>query len=179
MLIGNRSANTSSPGLGRKVQIWDILEVQGDLTVTGKARNPGGGGWTNQSDAALKKDVKPLPQALDKLLRMRGVSFEWKDPAKMGGQNGAQVGLVAQDVEGVFPEWVSTGPDGYKEVTIRGFEALTVEAFRDLQDQLLALRARVAELEERSNRDGPSVAPEEKRRTKSATTKRPRQGKRP
>jgi hypothetical protein len=33
----------------------------------------------------------------------------------------------------VFPDWVSTGTDGYKRVTYRGFEALTVESLRELR----------------------------------------------
>jgi hypothetical protein len=154
MIVGNRSAGAGGPGLGRKVQVWDILEVQGDLTVTNVARKPGGGSWTNSSDAALKQNIQPLTQGLDKLLRLRGVSFEWKDPAGMGGLTGPQVGLVAQDVERVFPEWVSTGPNGYKELTIRGFEALAVEAFRELHAEIGRLRSRVDELEKKEQRGG-------------------------
>jgi hypothetical protein len=35
-------------------------------------------------------------------------------------------------VEKVFPDWVETGPNGYKRVTVRGLEALVVEALRQL-----------------------------------------------
>jgi hypothetical protein len=154
MIVGNRSAGAGGPGLGRKVQVWDILEVQGDLTVTNIARKPGGGSWTNSSDAALKQNIQPLTQGLDKLLRLRGVSFEWKDPASVGGLTGPQVGLVAQDVEHVFPEWVGTGPNGYKELTIRGFEALAVEAFRELHVEIDKLHSRVDELEKEVQQGG-------------------------
>lgn len=44
-----------------------------------------------------------------------------------------RIGMVAQEVERVFPDWVSEGPDGYRRLTIRGFEALVVEALRDLR----------------------------------------------
>jgi hypothetical protein len=177
MIVGNRSAGVSSPGLGRKVQVWDILEVRGDLTVTNVARKPGGGNWTDSSDAALKKNIQPLTQALEKLLRLRGVAFEWKEPASMGGQNGVQAGLVAQDVEPVFPEWVSTDPKGYKELTIRGFEALTVESLRDLQNQIRALQSRVLELEKQVKPTG-SASASRKADSATGTGKRQRNGKR-
>jgi hypothetical protein len=41
--------------------------------------------------------------------------------------------MIAQEVEKVFPDWVDQGPDGMRRVTFRGFEALTVEALRDLK----------------------------------------------
>ena len=43
--------------------------------------------------------------------------------------------MIAQEVEEVFPDWVSEGGHGYKTVTFRGFEALTVEALRDLREE--------------------------------------------
>ncbi len=62
-----------------------------------------------------------------------------------------QVGLVAQEVEAVFPDWVSTGPDGMKQVTERSTTALMVEALRDLRTEkdaeIDALKARLEKLE--------------------------------
>jgi hypothetical protein len=61
------------------------------------------------------------------------VRFEYIDPDAIHEFPGERIGMVARDVEGVFPDWVQTGADGYKRVTYRGFEALTVEALRDLR----------------------------------------------
>lgn len=61
------------------------------------------------------------------------------------------MGLVAQEVEKVFPEWVGTDPDGYKDLTIRGFEALVVEAFKELNDENTKLKEKNKELETRIN----------------------------
>jgi hypothetical protein len=83
------------------------------------------------------------------------VRFEYIDPDAIHELPGERIGIVAQDVEGVFPDWVQTGADGYKRITCRGFEALTVEALRDLraekdldkeslQRQVAALRADAA-----------------------------------
>jgi Chaperone of endosialidase len=109
------------------------------LEVNGSAGMPGGGAWTNASDLRLKRDVQPLQGALHKLLNLRGVRYRWQEPAKHGNLTGEQMGFVAQEVEAVFPEWVSTNPDGLKDLTIRGLEALVVEAFRELNNKIEAL----------------------------------------
>ncbi len=91
------------------------------------------------SDVSLKKNVKTLGGSLERLLKLRGVSFEWKEPEKQGNLTGTQIGMVAQEVEKVFPEWVEQSPDNLKILSIRGFEALVVEALRELNDRVAAL----------------------------------------
>jgi hypothetical protein len=143
MIVGNRSG-----GVGRRVSVWDRLEVNGT------AFKPGGGAWGSTSDIRLKQNVQPLAGALDKLLRLRGVFFEWKEPEQQGNLTGPQMGLIADEVEEVFPEWISTDPEGYKQLTVCGFEALVVEALRTLKAendhikvQNQALETRVVGLE--------------------------------
>ena len=66
---------------------------------------------------------KPMPK----------YSFEKGDPVRINELPGRQRGMIAQEVESVFPEWVSEKSDGYKQLTFRGFEALSVEALRELR----------------------------------------------
>ena len=149
-------------GIGTTAPV-DRLHVIGDLRITGTARKPGGGSWTNSSDARLKKNVEPLSDSLDRLLQLRGVRFEWKEPEKMGNLSGPQAGLIAQDVEKAFPEWVSTGSDGYKELTVRGFEALTIEALREIKTDLEELRKRLDKITSaRAAQRQPKKEPKEK-----------------
>lgn len=115
------------------------LRVDGDLTVGSRASKPGGGEWTASSDIAYKTNVNTLQGALEKLLELRGVTYEWKEPEKHGNMTGTQMGMIAQEVEKVFPEWVETDPDGFKLLTIRGFPALVVEAVRSLEARLKSL----------------------------------------
>lgn len=126
------------------------------FTVNGSAGKPGGGSWSNYSDARLKHDITPLSGTLDKLLSVRGVSFFYNEPEKIGELAGQRTGVVAQEVEKVFPEWVDVGDSGYKSVTFRGFEALTIEALRDLRTekdaQIKALRDENAALNARLER---------------------------
>lgn len=123
------------------------------LTVNGSAGKPGGGSWSAFSDRRLKKNVEPLKRALDRILALHGVSFEYTDPDDINELPGRRIGMIAQDVEAVFPGWVDTSGNGYKTVTYRGFEALTVEAFRELcnanESELASLHADNARLNSR------------------------------
>jgi hypothetical protein len=120
------------------------------LHVNGDAGKPGGGSWTNTSDARLKKNVPPLVGSLDALLALQGVTFEYINPKAINELPGERIGMVAQQVEETFPDWVEERRDGYKTVTYRGFEALAVEALRELRAEkdaeIAALQQQVDEL---------------------------------
>lgn len=105
------------------------------LEVAGSAGKPGGGSWTNSSDRRLKKNIEDLDGALQRVLALRGVTFEYKDPESINELPGERMGMIAQEVEAVFPEWVEVNGRGHKTVTFRGFEALAVEALRELRDE--------------------------------------------
>lgn len=98
------------------------------LDVRGPAANTTGV-WGIISDARLKKNIKPLNNALDTILKLQGVTFKWKDSKKGKGR---QLGFIAQDVEKVIPEWVKTEKQGYKWLEKQGIEALFVEAIKEL-----------------------------------------------
>ena len=110
----------------------------------GSAGKPGGGSWSIPSDRRLKKNIHDLTGSLEKLLKLRSVTFEYKDPEAINEISGTRLGMIAQEVEEIFPDWVSTAGNGYKTLTFRGFEALTVNAFRELHkekdDEIASLR---------------------------------------
>lgn len=156
-LFVDTETNGSNVGIGTEAPLFK-------LHVAGTAGKPGGGSWSNSSDRRLKKNIHTLEGSLDRLLQLRGVTFEYKDPKAINELPGARIGMIAQEVEQVFPDWVSEGGHGYKTVTFRGFEALTVEALRELREdhdrklaelreeketQLRDLRTRNADLESR------------------------------
>jgi hypothetical protein len=118
------------------------LHVQGNITATGTIT-------AGSSDARLKKDIKSLDGALDRLLQLRGVTFQWIDPSQHGHQVGTQQGFIAQDVEKVMPEWIGSDDKGFKTVAIpgRALEAMVVESIRTLKAQNDELRDRVQALE--------------------------------
>jgi ABC-type phosphate transport system auxiliary subunit len=71
-----------------------------------------------------------------------------------GAKAGTQNGFVAQEVEPLFPDWVSTDAKGMKMLSISGFESLTVAALRELQAekdaQLKRIEAQNAKLQEQN-----------------------------
>lgn len=128
------------------------LDATGKLTITNQAYKPGGGSWAASSDARLKTHVQPLSHALDKLMALKGVTFEYAHPDDGMHPAGAFSGFIAQDVEKVFPSWIGHDDDGYLTVGPQGFEALAVEALRELRatenEHLAALERDNAELRE-------------------------------
>lgn len=140
---GNVGIGTSGPSTFR-------------LTVNGSAAKPGGGAWSVFSDSRLKQNIAPMTGTLDKLLTLRGYSFEYLPDAieTRLAAPGPQLGLLADEVEQVFPDWVDCDVDGYRYVTERATTALMVEALRDLRaekDRQLAERDARLEALERQN----------------------------
>lgn len=116
--------------------------------ATNSAAKPTSNTWTVASDERLKTDIQPIRNALRDLLALRGVTYRWRDPNSHGGMDGTYTGLIAQNVEEVFPEWISEDEQGYKHLTVTGFEGLVVEALRELQAENNELRQRLQTLEE-------------------------------
>jgi hypothetical protein len=105
---------------------------------------------TGCSDIRMKRNVKPIgDDAVEQLLKLKGVTFEWIDPSLHDNDSGTVRGFIAQDVEGVFPSWVNdngyTAHDGtaYRTIDLRQIEALEVESIRKLNAENVALRAMV------------------------------------
>jgi hypothetical protein len=84
------------------------------------------------SDVRLKKNVEPLTGSLEKITRLRPVTFEWKEPDEHNG-TGRQVGFIAQDVEKVLPEWVGANDKGFKTVNRGGLDVMLVDAVQALK----------------------------------------------
>jgi hypothetical protein len=100
------------------------------------------GGYHAVSDARLKTNVRPIGHALDDVERLRGVRFNWKsngDPS---------IGVVAQEVEEVYPELVSNTADS-KAVDYEKLSAVLIEATKELRRENRAMRARIERLEQR------------------------------
>jgi predicted DNA-binding protein (UPF0251 family) len=80
------------------------------------------------------------------MLQLRGVTFEWRDATCH--EDGRHLGMIAQQVERIFPEWVKEDENGYLALNYEGFEALTVEAIRELASNDAALENKMAQLEQ-------------------------------
>ncbi len=130
---GNVGIGTTDPGAYK-------LYVAGNAYTTGS--------WQS-SDLGLKKDISGIDSALEKVLGMRGVMFSWRaeEYPDLGLPEGRHNGVIAQEVERMLPEAVMDGPDGRKAVAYSEIIPVLIEAIKDQQSQIEALKARVAELE--------------------------------
>lgn len=114
---------------------------------------------TCSSDARLKKDVVSLADTLDlqqALARLRGVAFTWdsSNPRGASAGGGRDIGMIAQEVEAVFPEIVHTDQEGYKSLDYPKLVAFLVEVnkaqavrLQDLDRKFDALQQRLSALE--------------------------------
>jgi hypothetical protein len=86
--------------------------------------------YNTLSDLAKKENIKTLENSLEKILLMRGVSFEWKD------NHNKSIGVIAQEIEKVVPEIVNTNSQGIKSVSYDSIIGLLIEAIKEQQKQI-------------------------------------------
>ncbi len=88
------------------------------------------------SDLRYKKDIEPINDALASVLKMNGVTYDWRKDEfpQMGFGTNRQVGLIAQELEQVFPIVVNTDEKGYKSVNYAHMVAILIEAIKDQQE---------------------------------------------
>ncbi len=155
ILIGYRAGYTETSsnlliidnGLKAKPLIWGDFN-NARMVIAGNAAdnvvgytlyvNGTAGGdtpFTSTSDRSLKSNIRTIPGALEKVLLLRGVNFEWNDQAL---EPGTRMGLVAQEVQEVVPEVVNTNGDllmlQYAPLT-----ALLIEAVKEQEKKINSL----------------------------------------
>jgi hypothetical protein len=136
-----------------------LLSVNGSITCRGNISTSQcvtSGDFADYSDARYKRNIAPMENALEAVLRLRGVMFDWRreEFPKMGFRAGRQVGFLAQEVEAVLPEVVHTNADGYKTVAYGKVVPLLVEAMKQQQAQIEALKAENARCAQRAAEPG-------------------------
>jgi hypothetical protein len=96
------------------------------------------GDVNSTSDIRYKKNIETIDNALEKVQLLRGVTFDW-DHEDFDTTNRA-TGVIAQDVEKVLPEAVRENEDGFKNVTYGNMVGLLIEAIKEQQEQIDALK---------------------------------------
>lgn len=90
--------------------------------------------FNSLSDARYKTNITPITGAGKKIAAINGVSFRWLENSK------PSLGVIAQEVEQVLPELVATGSDGFKSVNYSGIIGVLIEAVKELQAEVAALK---------------------------------------
>lgn len=161
-LVAAQAAHAASSGFGstgetitffvttsageQTVGTWDpcCLTVNGNVNAMY---------FVHMSDVRLKTNIEPVNNALNRLLAIQGVTFNWANGGK------ADMGVIAQNVANVFPQIVHVNSSGLASVEYDSLVAPIIEAIRELKvrnDGLAAevgsLRAEVYGLREINNR---------------------------
>jgi hypothetical protein len=149
--IGNGTSNTdrenaftvlqnSNVGIGmpNPQQKLDIAE--------GNGRVQSGYNWLTNSDIRFKKNVVTLENSLEKVIAMRGVSFNLINSNSGNEMSVKNIGFIAQELEKVVPEVVVTGSDGFKSVAYDKITAVLTEAIKEQQQQIDTQRKEIDKL---------------------------------
>jgi hypothetical protein len=105
-------------------------------------------GCTSSSDRRLKENIQPLQDALDNILKLDAVTYNYIDKTRFTGQQ--QVGVIAQDVENVFPQVVITDEKtGFKSVAYDHLVAPLIEAVKSLYYKVLSSEEKISEHDRR------------------------------
>lgn len=135
---GNVGIGTASPD-SIKLDVEDDIEI--GTGTTGCVRDADNTTLTGTcvSDERLKKNIQDLDPVLDRLAQLRGVTFEWRNDEFewLNGQAGTNYGLIAQEVEAVFPEMVQEDDRGYKRVSYdTAFTTRLLQGIIELDEKL-------------------------------------------
>ena len=104
------------------------LNVEGDITAF----------YT--SDRRLKDNITPIDDPLAKVISISGNTYDWNDKS---GKTGKDVGVIAQELEEVLPEAVTTRKNGYLAVDYDRVVPLLVEAIKELNAKVDSLEQRL------------------------------------
>ena len=125
-------------GSGLKFQVRNT----GDNLSTKLTLNPSGtltavGDVIAYSDVRVKENVETIDNALDKVMALRGVSYNRTD----GGDKTKKVGVIAQEIQKVLPEVVQEQEDGMLGVSYGNIVGVLIEAIKEQQKQIDELKA--------------------------------------
>jgi len=118
-----------------------ILYVAGNAWSTGT--------WGG-SDIRWKKDLEPLQATLPEILKLQGYKYSWRDDEfpELNFDKERQIGLIAQDVEKVFPEIVATDDKGYKAISYEKLTVILLESIKEQQSKIDRLEKEIFEIRE-------------------------------
>ena len=108
------------------------LYVQGNILATGNIT----AFYAAPSDSRLKENVRTIDGALEKLKQISGVFYDWTAEAQPAGLPKEDTGVIAQDVQKVLPEVITTTAEGYLGVRYEKLAGLIIEAIKELSEQV-------------------------------------------
>jgi hypothetical protein len=131
---------SSTTSNGAIVTLNGGVGIGGALNVQGQIKS--GGNVVISSDKRYKKNIHTIQNANALVRRIRGVFYNFRisEFEKKNFPTSQQLGVIAQEVNEVFPELIHTNEDGYMSVAYEKLNAVLIEALKDNNAKLTALR---------------------------------------
>jgi hypothetical protein len=123
-----------------RVIISGSTYVAGDLSITGSITATGDITAYFTSDNRHKNNIQLIPNALQKIEQLNGVTWEWNDDVNEVTKSTPKTGLIAQEVQLVLPEVVKEREDGFLALDYSKMMGLMVEAIKDLKKEIEELK---------------------------------------
>ena len=98
--------------------------------------------YGSPSDIRLKENIKPIESALDKAMKLQGVTFDWKKSDSILDIK-EDIGFIAQDVQKVVPELVRENSDGMLSMRHQGITPILLEAIKELKAEIEDLKKKI------------------------------------
>jgi len=95
--------------------------------------------YGSPSDKKLKENIKPIESALDKVSKLQGVTFDWKESDSMLDIK-EDIGFIAQDVKEIVPELVRENSNGLLSMRHQGIAPILLEAIKELKQEIDELK---------------------------------------
>ncbi len=135
-------SNDGGAGEGLSFDASGNASFKQDITVNGNFYTP--------SDLRLKTKIETLSEVLKKIDLMRGVLFEYKDQKKYA--KGLKIGVIAQELQKVYPGMVIKGADGFLKVDYTQLSAVLVQAVKEQQAQIKQQQDEINDLKQRMDK---------------------------
>ncbi len=148
--LSNFLVKTAGLGASNCSQIFDngtnvgigTITPSNKLTVNGNIQSLSN---TFLSDKKFKKNINKIENALENVLNLSGTTYDWRrqEYSEIEFSEKKQFGLIAQDVQKIFPELVDVSEDGDHSLNYIGLIPVLIEAIKDQQSQIIALQDQI------------------------------------
>jgi hypothetical protein len=123
-----------------KIEFYTNGSIRASIQNTGDFRAYGDVIAYYSSDKRLKKNIKPIENAVQSVMKLGGYSFDW-DEVNQATYHGKDYGVIAQEVEALFPEMVTKRDTGYLAVKYERLIPVLIQAVKEQQKEIEKLRS--------------------------------------
>ena len=145
---GVTASSLTSVGTLTSLTVTGAITANGGIAVTGAITATGDITAYYTSDKRHKNNIQTIPNALEKVTKLNGVTWEWNDDVNEVTKSTPKTGLIAQEVQEVLPEVVKTRDDGFLALDYSKMMGLMVEAIKEQQTQIHSLTIEIEKLKE-------------------------------